>query len=344
MKKNIWLAVVGAAALAGCQNEVMTQRSYVPAPGGEMESMAPVVDIAPGADQAPARTPVRTPAPAPAVEFPPMTATFSNTGITSAPVSAQGGEYVVRPGDTLGKIAAAHQIRLSELMKANSLTEKDARRLRIGRKLVIPGKGTSPVAAKKGAKAAKHENRVAGTRASIPAGEYTVKAGDTPERIARRAGVRLSELMRVNNLTERDARRLRIGQKLTIPGAGTETASTATATAAASDAVAAAPVAPAAPASADSLEASMEQAEIKDQGNAAPTTVETVAEGSAVVPDAPTAPVAVVETEVVEVTEEISLGDFAKKYNTTPEFLLKENSDITGDKLPKGALVFVPKK
>lgn len=47
---------------------------------------------------------------------------------------------------------------------------------------------------------------------------YVVKAGDTPSAIARRLGVPLDDLMRVNNI--RDATQLQVGQRLIIPGPG----------------------------------------------------------------------------------------------------------------------------
>ena len=53
---------------------------------------------------------------------------------------------------------------------------------------------------------------------AVPGGVYIVRSGDTPDRIARRHGVRLSALMAANNLDQKAARRLQIGQKLTIPG------------------------------------------------------------------------------------------------------------------------------
>ncbi len=47
---------------------------------------------------------------------------------------------------------------------------------------------------------------------------YVVKAGDTPSVIARRLGVSLDDLMRVNNI--RDATQLQVGQRLIIPASG----------------------------------------------------------------------------------------------------------------------------
>ncbi len=51
-------------------------------------------------------------------------------------------------------------------------------------------------------------------------GVYVVKKGDTVSAIAYRHGVRTADMMAVNGLDEQAARRLKIGQKLTIPTGG----------------------------------------------------------------------------------------------------------------------------
>lgn len=47
-----------------------------------------------------------------------------------------GGEYTVRPGDTLAGIAQRHGVRARELMQANDIADPDV--LRAGRRLTIP--------------------------------------------------------------------------------------------------------------------------------------------------------------------------------------------------------------
>ncbi|EDY83534.1 hypothetical protein VDG1235_3161 [Verrucomicrobiia bacterium DG1235] len=46
------------------------------------------------------------------------------------------GAYTIKSGDTLGKIAAAYKITLSQLQAANPGI--DPRRLRIGQQIVVP--------------------------------------------------------------------------------------------------------------------------------------------------------------------------------------------------------------
>ena len=74
----------------------------------------------------------------------------SSTRHTSAhghggPVVAGPGEYVVRPGDTLRKIARANGCTLSELESVNPGV--DSRHLRLGQKLKLPEKASAAAAA-----------------------------------------------------------------------------------------------------------------------------------------------------------------------------------------------------
>lgn len=114
----------------------------------------------------------------------------------SAPPAASG--YRVRKGDTLGAIARKHGTSVSALMRANKLS--DARKLKIGQYLSIPGGSTRSVVT-----------------------THRVRSGDVLSKIAKRYGVSVSALMQANNL--RNAHTLRIGQTLNIPAGGRGTAS-----------------------------------------------------------------------------------------------------------------------
>lgn len=127
---------------------------------------------------------------------------------TGAPAAVYGyssrpgaGTYTVRPGDTLGGIAARHHISTAELCRANHLIS--TRPLLIGQKLTIPRPSTAPTTTKP---------RPIPTR-----GYYTVRRGDTIPIIARRLGVRIPLLIRANKLTRQQASKLTIGQRLRIP-------------------------------------------------------------------------------------------------------------------------------
>jgi len=57
---------------------------------------------------------------------------------SAAPADSSAGEYTVVAGDNLSKIATKTGAKLSELMKANNLTEATARNLHPGQKLQLP--------------------------------------------------------------------------------------------------------------------------------------------------------------------------------------------------------------
>jgi LysM repeat protein len=117
-------------------------------------------------------------------------------------------------------------------MAANSLSAQDVYALRPGDELIIPG--DEPVVA--GAVAAS-------AAPTVPPRTYTVQSGDTPIAIANSLGVTVEALMAANNLSNDDARRLRAGQVLIVPGGGQSTGVTAPV---AAIPVAANPVAPSA--------------------------------------------------------------------------------------------------
>jgi len=109
--------------------------------------------------------------------------------ILNIPVSGVGDEnvYIVKSGDSLYSIARKYGISVDELKNVNNLTND---LLSIGQKLVIPIVGNESVDI------------------------YVVKSGDSLYSIAKKYGVSVNELKKVNNLT---SNLLSIGQKLVIP-------------------------------------------------------------------------------------------------------------------------------
>lgn len=116
--------------------------------------------------------------------------------------------YKVRRGDRLEKIAANHGTTVREIMALNDIRSRD--RIYVGQTLTIPGDygliEPSPV---------------------TPI-VYTVEAGDTLERVARRYGVSMADLVRVNSIQVRD--RIYVGQTLYLsePPSQAEAAATPT--------------------------------------------------------------------------------------------------------------------
>ena len=124
--------------------------------------------------------------------------------IAASATSASADEgYEVRNGDTVSQIARDTGTSAQAIRSANSL---DAQyRIRAGQTLTIPS-GTSATSAP------------AATPTAAPAGSHTVVAGDTVSAIARATGSSTSAIVSANGLDARGF--IRIGQTLTIPGAG----------------------------------------------------------------------------------------------------------------------------
>jgi LysM repeat protein len=99
-------------------------------------------------------------------------------------------EVIVRAGDTLEKIAKSYGLSVEEIMRANHLIDS---RLQIGQVLKLTK------VSKKG-----------------PEKFYTVKNGDNPWTIAMKNHMKVDELLRLNNLDEEKAKRLKPGDQLRI--------------------------------------------------------------------------------------------------------------------------------
>ena len=276
-------------------------------------------------------------------QFAPMTEKFSNVGISSngkgskkSAAKAKDGVYVVKRGDTLSKIAKKHGVKLADLCKANKIEKGQEGKIRVGRKLTIPAATSKKAAtankAKGGKKAATAKN-----------GEYIVRRGDTPDAIARRHRVKLADFLEANNLTESSSRRLRIGQKLVIPGRKAAAKK-------AKDKDVVKPVAKAEEQKTvvkdtekdkDIIEDTPKTETVKDTPKTTKTTTATATptntnQDKLVVED---------DSDFVSISEEISIEDFAKKHNLTVEKIRSMNVELGNtDKLTVGTVVFIPKK
>ena len=101
---------------------------------------------------------------------------------------------VVRSGDSLSKIAAAHDVTVAALMTANDLDDPD--RLQVGQRLTIPG--------------------TAAPTTTLPPLVVTVASGESLSIIAARYDLTVGALAAANGIT--DPNRLSVGQELVIPG------------------------------------------------------------------------------------------------------------------------------
>lgn len=114
-------------------------------------------------------------------------------------------EVIVKKGDSLDKIAKAHHTTVDEIIRINQLPGSF---LKVGQVLKLPD-----------------AKSIAGAVKPKPVGEkpvvmgpeyYTVKVGDNPWGIAMKHHMKVEELLKLNNLNEERARRLKPGDRLRI--------------------------------------------------------------------------------------------------------------------------------
>lgn len=110
------------------------------------------------------------------------------------------GDYRIQHGDTLSKIAEAHGTTIDALLRANPQVH-DEDRIYAGDTLHIPA---------------------AGAHASEARHVHVVRAGETLSQLARSAHVDLARLVRMNGIANPNL--IYVGERLLIPGAGTDAA------------------------------------------------------------------------------------------------------------------------
>ena len=122
--------------------------------------------------------------------------------VASSPLALK--ELVVKKGDVLEKIAKLYHTNVQELMKVNKLSSTN---LHIGQVLKVPNITVAVKASVASAPSAKSENSVK---------YYTVKSGDNPWTIAVKNHLKVEELLRLNNMDEAKARKLKPGDQMRI--------------------------------------------------------------------------------------------------------------------------------
>ena len=184
----VHVAVIGSVVMTqGCASTQSGTAAPVPAP----------------VETAPVPPPVAFPALQPPTEPAPL-----KTSVAAENV------YVVKTGDSLSKIAAAHGVKAAELKELNQIV--DVNKIRVGQKLILPDYAK----ASQSQPAEKSAAKPADKKAVASGDAYVVKPGDALSKIAAAHGIKTKDLMAANNIT--DANKIRAGQKLTIPGAKAE--------------------------------------------------------------------------------------------------------------------------
>jgi membrane-bound lytic murein transglycosylase D len=104
--------------------------------------------------------------------------------------------HVVRSGETLSHIAIRYRTDIGAIMRMNRITSRH--RIRVGRSLIIPVRGSGKAGVRRGAVAVRGRRDLLGPeeRALI----YTVRKGDTLWDISRSSGIDLEALCRWNGI------------------------------------------------------------------------------------------------------------------------------------------------
>ncbi|WP_167131580.1 LysM peptidoglycan-binding domain-containing protein [Paramicrobacterium chengjingii] len=127
---------------------------------------------------------------------------------TAATTASTQSTYVVKSGDTVGRIASAHGVSTQSVLTANSLSWSSV--IYPGQKLTIPGTSSDS----KDSESKKSEPRDSTSKGAT----YTVVSGDTVGGIASAHDVSIQAVLDANGLTWSSI--IYVGQKLTIPGSG----------------------------------------------------------------------------------------------------------------------------
>lgn len=121
-------------------------------------------------------------------------------------MTSQTSGYVVKKGDSLSVIASRYNVTVTEIMALNQI--KEANKIRIGQKLMLPGAVDLSAPAPK--RTVKPKPKVTATGP-----KYVVKPGDTLSHIAVAHGIKTADLISANGISG-DV--IYVGQSLVVPG------------------------------------------------------------------------------------------------------------------------------
>lgn len=147
----------------------------------------------------------------------------ATTGKPSLTGNANASTYVIKSGDTLGKIAQAYRISLAELMQWNNL---ESHLIYPGQVLVVGKSGNGGAAPAGGNGSGNAGGSVSPEKPSSSGGgqtsTYVIKSGDTLSKISAAIGVSVAALKSMNNLS---SDLIFAGQTLTIPAGKSDSGS-----------------------------------------------------------------------------------------------------------------------
>jgi LysM repeat protein len=145
-----------------------------------------------------------------AIELTPTPTAVVVTATPSGPVPAlgTGNVYIVRPGDTLGRIARLFNTTVETLAQLNGIV--NVNQIQVGQQLMLP----EPSQPEPSAQATSTGTTTPPVSAQ-PQTIYTVRPGDSLYKISIMFGVPIAQIAQANNLSNRN--RIYVGQTLIIP-------------------------------------------------------------------------------------------------------------------------------
>lgn len=248
-------------------------------------------------------------------------AATSTTTASAAPVAGNN-VYVVKSGDSLSKIASAHNVKAADILALNpNVTSAD--KIMVGQSLKMPANATGA-----GLEAAP-------VVTAVPAdGLYTVQSGDSLWTIGKRFGVKREDIKAWNNLT---SDKLKVGQQLRLKADASQPAKKSVAPPAPAP-VTPAPSAPAPVTPAPEVAAPAPAAEPAE----APAAVEPPVEPTAPAIEPAPAPAAV-RTYQISVFENDTLETIAETTGVTVQTILDHNPQIKSNAdLVKDMVLMIP--
>ncbi|MGO0154914.1 LysM peptidoglycan-binding domain-containing protein [Leuconostoc mesenteroides] len=153
------------------------------------------------------------------------TTTQSSTSESSTTTtSSSNGSYTVKPGDTLNKIAAANGTTVANLVAANNIS--NANLITVGQTLTLSASSTSSSTTTQSSTTT--TQTTSNDTAAASNGSYTVKPGDTLNKIAAANGTTVANLVAANNIS--NANLITVGQTLKLSASSSVSSSTTTQT------------------------------------------------------------------------------------------------------------------
>jgi LysM repeat protein len=148
-----------------------------------------------------------------AVEVEPTATTLVVTATPAGPVPAlgTGNVYIVRPGDTLGRIARLFNTNVETLAQLNGIV--NINQIQVGQQLMLPAEQQAQVSPE--ATPTTSAAPATPVPSARPQATYTVRPGDSLYKISLMFRVSISDIAQANNLSNRN--RIYVGQTLIIP-------------------------------------------------------------------------------------------------------------------------------